>query len=168
MMGELVEAAKGYWALGVPVVPLKGKQPLVEWAKWQTRPQTLEEFNGLPWSQADGFAIICGSKTKDGLYVGAIDFDVKNLPVEAVERGHQALKGLPVTQIEQTPSGGLHYIFWAREKPKSISAYHNVCGLELIGEGKLCITAPSKGYKRLNDNTPTTVQSLESVFLEAL
>jgi len=167
-MDELIKNARSYWALGLPIVPLKDKQPLIEWAKWQMQTQTEEEFNGLPWSHADGFAIVCGSKTKEGYYIGAIDFDVKNLPSEAVEKGRQALKGLPLTQIEQTPSRGLHYIYFCIEKPKTVSGYHNVCGLELIGEGKLCIMAPSKGYKRLNDNTPTTVQNLESVFHEAL
>ncbi|MEM2463937.1 MAG: bifunctional DNA primase/polymerase, partial [Candidatus Bathyarchaeia archaeon] len=168
MERELTEVARDYWSLGLPVVPLKGKQPLIEWAKWQTQPQTEQEFNGLPWAEADGFAVICGSRAKNGLYIAAIDFDVKNVDSEAVEKGHEALRHLPVTQIEETPSKGLHYIYWAREKPKSISVYHNVCGLELIGEGKLCIMAPSAGYRRLNDNNPTEVQDIEAIFLEAL
>jgi ribosomal protein S27AE len=164
-LSSLKEAANIYWAQGIPVVPLKGKQPLVEWARWQTQPQTREDFEGLPWERADGFAIICGAETKDGLYVGAIDFDVKNLPEEVAAKGREILKGLPVTQIEQTPSGGLHYIYYSVEKPKSVSGYHNVCGLEVIGEGKLCIMAPSEGYKRLNDNTPTIINgSLNEVF----
>jgi len=109
--------------------------------------------------------IICGAKTKDGLYVGAIDFDVKNLPEEVIAKGREALKHMPITQTEQTPSGGFHYIYYSVEKPKSVSGYHNVCGLEVIGEGKLCIMAPSEGYKRLNDNTPTIINgSLNEVF----
>lgn len=167
-MSEIVEAAKIYWALGLPVVPLKGKQPLVEWTKRQTQPQTEDEFYGLPWAQADGFAIICGLKAKNGFYFGAVDFDVKNLPVEAIEKGKQALKHFPITQIEETPSKGQHWVYFSHVKPRSISAYHNVCGLELIGEGKLCIMAPSAGYRRLNDNNPTEVQDIEAIFLEAL
>jgi hypothetical protein len=38
----------------------------------------------------------------------------------------------------------------------------------LLGEGKLIIMAPSAGYKRLNDNTPTVVNNLEDVFYKAL
>jgi hypothetical protein len=103
------------------------------------------------------------------LYVGAIDFDVKKLPEEVVAKGREALKHLPITQIEQTPSKGLHYVYYCIEKPKSVSAYHNVCGLEVIGEGKLCIMAPSAGYSRLNDNTPTIINgSLNEVFEAAL
>jgi len=167
-MTGVIEAARNYWSLGLPVVPLKGKQPLVEWAKWQTQPQTEQEFNGLPWAEADGFAIICGSKAKNGLYVGAIDSDVKNLNSEAIEKGKQALKNMPITQIEETPSKGQHWIYLSHVKPKSISVYHNICGLELLGEGKLCIMAPSEGYRRLNDNSPTIVKDLEAIFYEAL
>jgi len=70
--------------------------------------------------------------------------------------------------MEQTPSGGLHYIYFSRVKPGSISAYHNECGLELLGEGKLCIMAPSQGYRRLNDNSPTEVEDIEAMFYEAI
>jgi ribosomal protein S27AE len=168
LKNDLKAIAYEWWTLGVPVVSLEGKRPLVEWAKWQTQQQTREEFEGLPWERADGFAIICGAKTKDGFYVGALDFDVKNLPEEVIAKGREALKHMPITQIEQTPSKGLHYVYYCIEKPKSLSAYHNVCGLELLGESKLCIMAPSAGYRRLNDNTPTIIKSLNEVFEAAL
>ena len=166
---NLVDSAKEYWSQVVPVVPLKGKQPLVEWARWQTKTQTKEEFDTLPWDKADGFAIICGVKTKDGFYVGALDFDVKNLPPEVVEKGKQALKNFPITQIEETPSKGQHWIYYCTEKPVSVSAFHNICALEVLGEGKLCVMAPSAGYRKLNDNTPTIINgSLEDVFFATL
>ncbi len=50
----------------------------------------------------------------------------------------------------------------------TISAYHNECALEVLGEGKLCIVAPSQGYIKLNDNTPTEVGDLEALFYSAL
>jgi len=148
---NFVETAKAYHNQGLPVVPLKGKHPLTDWAKWQNQPQTREEYESLPWDKADGFAVICGIKNKDGLFIGTVDFDVKNLPSEVAEKGREVLKHLPTTQIEETPSGGQHWIYLSQQKPKTISVYHNICGLELIGEGKLCIMAPSRGYKRLND-----------------
>ena len=166
---DLKAAAHDWWLHGIPVVPLEGKKPLVEWARWQTQPQTPEDFEGLDFERADGFAIICGTKNAQGLYVAAIDFDTKNVSEEAKQKGRKVLNYLPITQLEQTPSGGLHYIYYCVEKPKSVSAYHNVCGLEVLGEGKLCIMAPSNGYKRLNDNTPTVINgSLNKVFEEAL
>jgi len=87
---------------------------------------------------------------------------------EAKEKGKQAIKNLPITQIEETPSSGQHWIYLCRKKPESISIHHNEAALELIGEGKLCIMAPSVGYKRLNDNPPTIMQDLEDAFYEAL
>lgn len=165
---ELKAAARQYWLQGCNIVPLKGKQPLVSWARWQHERQDELSFEALPWSEADGFAIICGQQLYDGMYIAAIDFDVKNLPEDVVNKGREALRFLPVTQREQTFSGGEHWIYLCREKPRTISAYHNACGLELLGEGKLCIMAPSNGYRRLNDNTPTEVENLEAVFLEAL
>jgi len=167
-MSVLKCAAQEYFDKGMNIVSVKQKKPLVEWACWQTQKQTLEEFETQPWKGADGFAIICGTKLDNGLYGAAVDFDVKNVTEEAKEKGRRVLKQLLTTQIEETPSGGQHLIYYCHQKPRTISSYHNGCGLELLGEGKLCIMAPSTGYRRLNDNTPTTIQDLESSFLEAL
>jgi hypothetical protein len=168
MSEELRTAAKSYFEQEIPVVPVKQKKPLIEWAHWQTAHQTEEEFQSLPWKEADGFAVICGTKLYDGLFLGAIDFDVKNVGEEARERGKRTLKQLLTTQIEQTPSGGQHWIYHCQTKPRTISVYHDQCGLELLGTGKLCIMASSHGYTRINDNTPTIVQDLEESFHKAL
>lgn len=161
-------AAKLWFGQQTPVVPVKQKKPLVEWAQWQIKPQTTAEFEALPWSQADGFAIICGTKLANGLYVGAIDFDVKNVNQEAKEKGYQILKKMFCTQIEETPSSGQHWIYHCRNKPKTVSVFHNECGMEILGEGKLCIMAPSQGYKRLNDNTPSIIKDIEDSLLQAM
>ena len=55
----LLEVAKAYRIQGLPIVPLKGKQPLADWVKWQKQTQTEEELQSLPWDKADGFAIVC-------------------------------------------------------------------------------------------------------------
>lgn len=168
MNEALKAAARQYWLEGANIVLLKGKEPLHKWSHLQHERQTELNFEALPWSQADGFAIICGQQLHNELYIAAIDFDTKNLPSEIVEKGKQVLKHLPVTQMEETPSGGQHWIYLCYTKPRTVSAYHNVCGLELLGEGKLCIMAPSRGYRRLNENSPTQVENLENLFLEAL
>jgi Fe2+ or Zn2+ uptake regulation protein len=168
MPENLETAAKPYFDRRLAVVPVKQKRPLVEWASWQTNPQRLEEFEALPWKEADGFAVVCGTDLNNGQYMGVVDFDVKNVSEEAKEKGRQVLKHLLITQIEETPSGGQHWIYFCNNKPKTISVYHNECGLELLGEGKLCIMASSQGYKRLNDNSPSTVQDLESSLSEAM
>lgn len=168
MPQDMKESAHNYWQQGLNVVLLNGKKPLHDWAKWQTERQTLRDFEALPWNEADGFALIGGTKLENGLFFGAVDFDVKNVSEKAEEKGKQALKCLPITQIEETPSGGQHWIYLCRSKPKTINAYHNECALELIGEGKLCIMAPSEGYKRLNDNSPAVIDDLEAIFYNAL
>jgi predicted transcriptional regulator len=167
-MSDLKVTAKQYWLEGCNIVLLKGKEPLHKWSQWQNERQTELNFEALPWNEADGFAIICGQQLHNELYVGAIDFDVKNLPQETIDKGKQVLKHLLCTQIEETPSKGQHWIYFCHNKPKSVSAYHNECALEILGEGKLCIMAPSQGYKRVNDNTPSTVQDLEAMFYEAI
>lgn len=168
MMTDFKSAAQEYFDKGLNIVTIKQKKPLVEWAHWQTQRQMQEEFENQPWHLADGFAIICGTKLENGLYTATIDFDVKNVSQDAQTKGKQILKQLLTTQIEQTPSGGQHWIYQTHTKPRTISAYHNECGLELLGEGKLCIMAPTQGYKRLNDNAPTAIHDLEAELYEAV
>ncbi|MEM0095714.1 MAG: helix-turn-helix domain-containing protein [Candidatus Bathyarchaeia archaeon] len=167
-IADFKKTAKQFWLEGCNIVLLKGKEPLHKWSRWQSERQNELAFEALPWDEADGFAIICGQQLYNELYFAAIDFDIKNLPEDVTAKGREALRHLPITQMERTPSGGQHWIYLSHTKPKTITAYHNICGLELLGEGKLCIMAPSAGYARLNDNSPTVVQDIETVFYEAL
>ena len=168
MSEDLEAAARFFLEREIPVVPVKQKKPLVEWARWQTEKQTAGEFEVLPWAEADGFAVICGTKLNNGLYVGAVDFDVKNVSEEAKEKGQQILKKMFCTQMEQTPSGGQHWIYHCHKKPRTVSIFHNECGLEILGEGKLCIMAPSRDSRRLNDNVHSVIQDLEDTLIEAM
>jgi len=168
MADGLKTAAYEYWSQGCNIVPLKGKQPLVSWSQWQTQRQSREEFESLPWSQADGFAAVCGTQLFNGLYFGALDYDVKNVREEAKDKGKQVLRSMLCTQIEQTPSGGQHWVYFCNNKPRTVSVFHDDCALEVLGEGKLCIMAPSEGYKKLTDNTPTVIADLEQALNEAM
>jgi len=67
------EAAYEYWRQGLNVVALKGKQPLHEWKQWQKDRQSETDFEALPWNEADGFALIGGSKLDNELFFGAIE-----------------------------------------------------------------------------------------------
>ncbi|MCW4044765.1 MAG: bifunctional DNA primase/polymerase [Candidatus Bathyarchaeota archaeon] len=165
---ELKAAAEAYHSLGYNVVTVRGKQPLEQWQKWTSQRQTQAEFEGLNFADADGFGVVCGTQNRDGLYLAVIDYDVKNLSAEALEKGKQVLKHLPTTATERTPSGGQHWIYYVHNKPRTISTFHNEAAVELLGENKLCIMAPSQGYQRLNDNTPTVLGDIETVFAEAL
>lgn len=165
---DLKAAAREYRSLGCNVVLLRDKKPLHEWQKWVCERQAEQDFNGLPWAEANQYAVVCGTQLFNGLFLGAVDFDVKTLPEEAVERGLATLNKFLTTQRERTPSGGEHLIYYCRNKPKTVSAYHNEAALEILGEGKLCILAPSQGYRRLNDSLPSTVDDLETRFYEAM
>lgn len=171
-MLELKDVSFAYYSRGLSIVPISmngsDKKPLLEWQRWQTQHQTKEEFDDLPFEKANAFGVICGQKLNNGLFLGVVDFDLKNLEERVIEKGRRALKELPVTQNEETPSKGQHWIYYSNVKPKSVSVYHGEAALELIGQGKLCIMAPSQGYKLLNDKTPTVVQDLNTIFLRSL
>ena len=173
-MNSLLEVARTYFLQGNNVVPVnEKKEPLVKWAEWEKKRQTQEEFEALPWDQAEGFGIVCGWKLQNNLYIGAVDVDVKNTTQEVIDRGVTLEKQLRTTQTEETVSHGKHYIYYSEkpiEKVKAGNKIHDFCGCELLGEKKLCIMAPSFNgkYRILNDNTPTKMGSLNIEFAEAL
>ena len=175
-MSELKAAARSWFDQGFNVVAFRfkiddegelSKQPLIEWSKWKSQRQTLEEFENQPWSISDAFGIVCGYPNAEGLYLAVVDYDVKKVSEDAKKRGEKLLERFPITRIERTISGGLHYVYFSRVKPNLISETHDSCALELIaGPSKLCVMAPSKGYKTLNDNPPRVVEDAEELFRE--
>jgi len=176
-MSDLEAAAREWFNQGFNVVAVRyevdsdgkvSKKPLVEWNRWINRRQTLEEFEAQLWDRADGFAIVCSWPNNEGLYLAVVDFDVKKVSGEAKRRGEKLLERFPITRIEQTVSGGLHYIYLSRVKPSPISETHDRYALELIAGPKLCVISPSKGYRLLNDNPPRIVEDAEELFREIL
>jgi len=167
---DLKGLAFEYWQSGHRIVPLKAKTPLVEWQCWQNEPQSLQDFEALPWEQANSFAIVCGIKLNNGFYVAALDFDIEKsgepLGEDALKTQAEVMENMPITQHEQTPTGGKHFIYYSHAPVET--KQDDRCGIEVLGSGKLCIMAPSHGYKRLNDNMPTEVQNLNLKFEEAL
>jgi hypothetical protein len=147
--------------LGLSIVPLKAKKPLCKWSEWRYRNQTEEEFNSLPWDVAEGFALIGGSRTLGGLYLVSIDYDVKNLPVDIVKRGKDLTMMLPYTRVEQTPSGGQHWVYLCRKPYEYIKRYHDCCAIEILGASWLTIMYPSTGYSVLNEDVPHLIDDFE-------
>lgn len=145
------------------------KRPLIEWKPLKDRRQTQEEFDNLPWGEANAFAVILGQKMKNGMYLAVIDYDVKGRVTEEAKKiGKEILKDFPITQTEQTISNGIHLIYYSRQKPKIDATFHDDAGVELLGEYKLCLMAPSQGYTRLNDNSPTEIENLEESYFQIL
>ena len=170
---DLKETAYFYFLhYGLNVIPCYDKVPLVEWKVYQTKKQTLADFEGFPWEKANGFEVIGGDETNTGLFLACIDFDVKTQSPEAITKGKEAISKFLITQLEETPSKGQHLIYLCEQKPRSISAYLGVAAIELIGS-KPIVMAPSKdskgrSYVRLNDNFPSIISDLEAMFFGAL
>ena len=152
---SLKDTAMYYFnVLSLSVVPLKAKKPLVKWRDWRFRMQTEDEFASLPWDVADGIALIGGSKTLGGLYFCAIDYDVKELPKEAVDRGAEMLKLLPETRVERTPSGGQHWLYFCKKPYQYMKRFHGCCAIEILGSSWLTIMCPSIGYSVVDGKIP--------------
>jgi P4 family phage/plasmid primase-like protien len=187
----LKETATRYYNMGLNVVPIhlepfkpgtvepvdkdKHKQPMISWRDLQSRRQTEEEFNNITFdAYINGFGVICGQKLPNGLYFGVVDYDVKKLPLEIVEKGNQIRKQFPITQTEETGSKGIHLIYLSRNQVEKDGDYHDLAALELLGNDPkkdkctLCIMAPSYGYTFLNDSLPTEVEDLTALFYQVL
>jgi len=166
----LKHAAFELWQIGHRIVPLKGKTPLVAWQRWQSEPQSLQDFESLPLGQADGFGIICGVQLNNGYYVGALDCDLekggKPLSEDVLKKQTEVLENMRITQLEETPSGGKHLIYYSHSPVET--KQDDRCGIEILGSGKLCIMAPSEGYRRLNDNMPSETPNFNLEFQNAL
>ena len=186
---DLKIEAKKYHDQGIPVVPFTiywndkkqryNKDNHGKWKKWEKEPQSEEEFNNLPWIHygrvANGFGVICGILAKNGKYFCSIDHDVKAVSnetdedkkqrLEAIATGKTILKDFPTTQTIKTANNGLHFDYFSRKKVETNGDFHKTTALELLGEKKLCLMPPSLGYKKLNDNPPSEIESLEDTFI---
>ncbi|MCL2287950.1 MAG: bifunctional DNA primase/polymerase [Candidatus Bathyarchaeota archaeon] len=174
---ELKESAQVYWEKGLSVIPFiiqsdnKKKPAVGSWKQWQLKHQTKEEFEALHIEKYDLFGVITGTRIKiagEDLYFCAVDRDVKgdDATPEILQRSKQIIDSMRITQLEKTLSGGQHLIYYSRQpvngwKPKGT-------GLELLGKGNICIMAPSLGYSKENDNTPTIIENAEEMFQETL
>ena len=195
---ELLGTARAYHELGLPVIPffinpkadqngVHEKTPVITtYKKWQTDPQTDEEFKALNWNGCNGFGVILGIKAKNGLFLGAADYDTKlisKLKTETEEqfkaRQEQQAKAIPIgkellskfpqaTKIETTVNDGLHYYYWSREQPGIDGNFHDEVALELLGYPKLCVMHPSYGYRNVGSDVTAEVQNLETLFHEIL
>lgn len=179
MTQEFREVARNYHEQGYVIIPFrygkddKGevtkKPDITEWKMWQTRPQTEKEFSSLKLETADGFGLLCGVPNKDGLVLGAIDYDVKrNVMEEAKVIGKQILDMLPITKRDETQSKGLHHYYLSHSAVSTDKSYKNSTALEFLGLGALIYIEPSKGYRRINDNSFTVLQDLQTKFYQVL
>ena len=182
-ISQLLAKATKYHNMGLAVVPFilywdnekqqYNKDNIGTWAKWETQPQTDEEFNALQWNknsrEANAFGVLLGTKAKNGKFLSVVDHDTKGNTFKpgAVEKGKEILKDFPITKVTKTANGGLHYEYWSTIKPKIEGTFHDEAALELLGEKKLSVME-GLGYQNLNDNPPTEIYSLEGTFYSIL
>jgi hypothetical protein len=178
---DLKKPARKWYELGIPVVPCRiyrdengkwEKEPLVKWGKWENNPQSEEEFENLPWDEANGYAIICGTRTRSGLYVFVIDLDLD--AGEAVKKLQTIKQSKPEifkeTRIEKTVSNRLHLIYLSKSPVRCLSRRNkdDDIPIELLGAYKLCVMAPSYGYAVIEDVLPAIVEDGTTYFLDLI
>jgi hypothetical protein len=99
---------------GFNVLPLRGKRPIIEWDKWKSEAQTLDDIEAMPWHNATGIGVIMG---KDDL--GLFDID----GIEDYDLLDSLYEKLGLTEkypwVVQSGSGeGFHIYFRCKEYDK--------------------------------------------------
>lgn len=172
----IIEAANNFHKLGLAVFPVEyltekngkvNKKPYgTTWEQWNQRDQTDEEFKALDFTRCYAIGVVLGRKTKEGLYLGCVDYDVKGNQSEESKRiGKEIFKEFPTTKTESTLNKGLHAYFLSRNPISNLKKYHDSTALELLGKGHFSVISPSKGYILENDNGFTVIEHLEKTFL---
>jgi hypothetical protein len=138
--GNIIEAARGYAALGMSVIPLKGKRPaLTSWAQYQQSRASQAEIQA--WHKQrllQNIGIVCGMVS--GKLV-VLDLDgAAGYPAFAASFPH-----LTETYTVATGGGvGRHVYFHVDTMPPSVKAMNTPIGnLELCGEGRQVVAPPS-------------------------
>ena len=140
IINKALEVAENY-----PVFPCNNKkQPLCKWREAATQdPNKIERMFSNP------SAALIGMPTGYASGISVIDIDVNN--------GKQGKKWLEDnrdklgnTLYAQTQSGGWHFYYNHKDEVANAAGLGGGC-VDVRGEGGYVITAPSDGYKFLND-----------------
>ena len=137
---NIIEAAKGYAALRMSVVPLKGKRPaLMTWTQHQQQRATTSDIEA--WHRQgilQNIGIVCGVVSGNLI---VLDLDgPAGYPAFAASFPH-----LAETYTVATGGGvGRHVYFRVERMPASVKAMNTPIGnLELCGDGRQVVAPPS-------------------------
>src|SRR5947209_7156269 len=129
---DILEAAKGYAKLGLPIIPLKGKVPAVkEWQRFFATAVNLRFWFGSKRCNV-------GLRTGESGYV-VVDTDTPE--AEEWVRSH-----LPETPLVVRSGGGsTHRYFGAppRKEIRNKAGWKGIPGLDLRGQGGFIVLPPS-------------------------
>jgi hypothetical protein len=155
-MGIFSDNALKYFETGIPVIPLKGKVPIVTgWQEWSTRPQTEDELERLieQFPNANIGAVM-------GLWAVALDIDTDE---EAV------LRTVPYTPIRRRGKKGHVGIYAANALLNNPGTEFPV---ELLNHGRQIVLPPSihpetkEPYHWTGDEDVFTFQDYPSITQE--
>lgn len=119
--------APRYHELGIPVIPLNGKVPLVsDWQAWSERAQTEDELEWLVerFPSANIGAVM-------GLWATALDIDTDNAAV---------LAAVPYSPIKRRGAKGMVAIYRKCDLPNRAGVDHPI---ELLNHGRQIVLPPS-------------------------
>ena len=136
----VIEAAKGYAALGMSVIPLKGKRPaLTSWTQYQhSRASEAEITIWHHQGILQNIGVVCGAVSGN---LVVLDLDgAAGYPAFAA-----SFPQLAETYTVATGGGvGKHVYFRVEKMPPSVKAMNTPIGnLELCGEGRQVVAPPS-------------------------
>jgi len=139
-------AAVAYVRRGWPVVPVRGKRPLVPWREFQRRRPTEDELRR--WLETDPppeLAVVTGAFS--GLLVLDVDGDA----------GERALAGrhMPITPMAWTPRG--RHIFLRHPGGRVPSRTNVLPGVDIRADGGLVVVPPAEGREWVDYLSPDDV-----------
>ena len=138
---SIARAAEAYRTLGLQVVPVDGKRPLVPWRELVDRWLADDEFRALPWERATGLALVLGPATWrrfPGLWV----LDVESAWVgEATAWLDATIPDWRQRVASRTGGGGLH-VFLTSPDGRPVPT-HPIRWGEVRGEACLVVLPPS-------------------------
>ncbi|XHX78451.1 MAG: bifunctional DNA primase/polymerase [Stenomitos frigidus ULC029] len=139
--------------------------------QFQTKLPTTEQLKRWFQHPSVGVATMGGWQSTLWLDVDSKHFESRLACEMVVQDYLERTPDLKATYIERTQSGGFHIAFRCQEKPTFTRCSTNGQPLgELIGEGRVCVLAPTRGveghYEAVQRTRPRWVSSLEAVSLQ--
>lgn len=151
-MSTYKKLAKNYKSrLGINVLPLKGKRPMIEWDRWQNTIQTEDDIEKMNWSGSTGLGGVQGINDWRCLDLDAVeDFEIVELILQEL--------GLPEKYcwVVQSGSGEGFHIYIRSPHPSPLpegegNPFHRIGGEKAVYKFKLKPVSPSESRGRKDD-----------------
>lgn len=182
---DVLFAALEFRAAGISVVPVRedgSKAPATNWKQFQERlPEPEEILTSL--SNAQGFGIVTGAISG---HLEMLELEGRAINAGCLQDAREIAYAsgleyvweiLSSTYVEQTPSGGVHWLYRISDgdvpgNTKLARRPGENGGVDVLaetrGEGGFVVVAPSHGavhssgaaWVRLNDSTPASIKNL--------